>query len=231
MPRPAVSAHSGGPAKHRRAEYADFAAALDSGAEYVELDVRRIGDGTLVCHHDAALPDGRRLAGLGYAELCAGTGYEVPLVARIAEALAGHVRGHIDLKETGYEDDLLRLVIGALGPDGFVLTSLNDASIAYATTNFPDVLTALALSRGVRGLIPLRRIQRCGTKWVAVNKLLARQGVLRQCARQGIGAMVWTVDEDRLIDRFLRDPRVDVIVTNRPADVVARRAAIVGRPD
>jgi glycerophosphoryl diester phosphodiesterase len=243
MHRPAVSAHSGGVARHRRAEYADFAAAASSGAEYVELDVRRTGDRRLVCHHDAALRNGRRLSALTYRELCAGAGYEVPTVPAVLDLLGGKALAHLDLKESGYEQDVLRLSVAALGADGFILTSLEEASIAYATQHFPAVRTALSLGRGLssapghrlpgmvaRDLLPLRRIRRCGAGWVAVNKVLARRGVLRQCARHGIGAMVWTVDEDLLIDRFLRDPRVDVIITNRPADVVARRDGDVVPP-
>jgi hypothetical protein len=39
--------------------------------------------------------------------------------------------------------------------------------------------------------------------------------------------MVWTVDQDVLIDQFLRDQRIDVLVTNRP-DHAARRRAELG---
>jgi hypothetical protein len=40
--------------------------------------------------------------------------------------------------------------------------------------------------------------------------------------------MVWTVDQDALIDQFLRDQRIDVLITNRP-DHAARRRAELGR--
>jgi hypothetical protein len=42
--------------------------------------------------------------------------------------------------------------------------------------------------------------------------------------------MVWTVDEPALVDRFLVDPRVDVLVTNRPAYAVQRRARLAAGP-
>ena len=35
--------------------------------------------------------------------------------------------------------------------------------------------------------------------------------------------MVWTVDADNLIDRFLADERVNVLITNRPKYAVGRR--------
>jgi hypothetical protein len=35
--------------------------------------------------------------------------------------------------------------------------------------------------------------------------------------------MVWTVDADDLIDQFLADDRVSVLITNRPGYAVRRR--------
>jgi glycerophosphoryl diester phosphodiesterase len=63
---------------------------------------------------------------------------------------------------------------------------------------------------------------------VAVHHRLATATVLAACARHGIGAMVWTVNDEPLVDRFLTDPRVSVLVTDRPAFAVRRRAALAG---
>ena len=42
----------------------------------------------------------------------------------------------------------------------------------------------------------MRRLRACRADWVAVHRRLAAAGVLAQCHRAGIEAMVWTVDED-----------------------------------
>ena len=55
---------------------------------------------------------------------------------------------------------------------------------------------------------------------------LAAAGVLAQCHRAGIKTMVWTVDEDAEMRRWLTDRRVTVLITNRPADAVALRASL-----
>ena len=148
--------------------------------------------------------------------------------------------GHLDLKETGYEESVV--VDGHLDPGSgnFVVTTLEDASVAAIKRAFPEVRTALSLGRSLRGvprrrwaavrhseLFPLSRIRGCGADWVAVNYRLARLGVARACHRNGIGIMVWTVDPDLLIDRFLADQRIDVLITNRP-DHAARRRGELG---
>ncbi len=106
---------------------------------------------------------------------------------------------------------------------------------------FPGVRTALSLGRSLRGvprrrwagvrhgeLFPLSRIRGCGADWVAVNYRLARLGVARTCHRNGIGIMVWPVDHDVLIDQFLMDQRIDVLITNRPGHAARRRSEIAG---
>ncbi len=213
--------------------------ALATGAEYVEFDIRRLADGTLVCFHDGRVGHtGPPLATLSYERFCGLVGFAVPTVPDVMALLAGRARAHLDLKEIGYEAEVVRLAVAALGADGFVATTLEDESIAAIAREFPNVRTALSLGRDNREiprrklpavriseLLPLRRARACGAHWVAVNYRIAGP-VLRQCARHGVGAMVWTVDEDRLIDRYLRDDRVDVLITNRPGYALHRRASL-----
>jgi len=54
---PAVVAHRGARAAAPENTLAAFRLAAELGADGVELDVRRTGDGLLAVHHDAALPD------------------------------------------------------------------------------------------------------------------------------------------------------------------------------
>src|SRR3954447_18313117 len=69
---PAVIGHRvlgcGVVAGHQQNTLSSFAAAVRSGARWVEADVRRLGDDVLVVAHDAAYPDGTRLEHLTGAE-------------------------------------------------------------------------------------------------------------------------------------------------------------------
>ena len=59
-----------------------------------------------------------------------------------------------------------------------------------------------------------------------MNYRLARLGVARTCHRNGIGIMVWTVDHDVLIDRFLLDQRIGVLIADRPGYAARRRSEL-----
>jgi glycerophosphoryl diester phosphodiesterase len=235
-----ISAHRGGCEQARAATYAAYEHALASGAEYAEFDIRKAADGTLVVYHDQRLDhDGPLLSGLSYGELCERAGYPVPRVADTMAMLAGKVMGHLDLKETGYEAEVIRLALQHFGPAGFVATTMEDVSVRAIKDQFPDVRTALSLGRDAAEiparklaqvrqseLFPMRRIRACGADWVAANYQLARRGVTERCWKNGVGVMVWTVDADGLIDRFLADSRVNVLITNRPGFAVQRRSQL-----
>ncbi|MER7486963.1 glycerophosphodiester phosphodiesterase family protein [Streptomyces sp. NPDC126497] len=236
-PRPAVSAHRGGAERAAPATWEAYQDALASGAEYVELDVRRTADGVFVVHHDARVRrTGPPLSTLTHAELDERAGYPVPVVDEVMELVAGRLVAHLDLKETGHERELIDRAVALLGEDGFVATTLEDRSVAALTAARPRVRTVLSLGRDggdvprgrlvatrIGELLPMRRVRACGAHGVAVHQRLARAGVLREAARNGLFTMVWTVNEDAALRGFLRDPRVDVLITDRPRRAVALR--------
>jgi glycerophosphoryl diester phosphodiesterase len=231
----AVSAHKGGSEDAPPATWEAYETAVTTGAEYVEFDIRRTRDGDLVVFHDPEV-GGRPVAGLTYEELCAGTGQRVPLVPEVMKLIAGRATGHLDLKETGGEDEVIKMALDLLGPGNFVATTVVDSSVVRIKKNFPEVTTALSLGRDLREvsrmmrlparareLYPLGRMRACGADWLAVHRRLARANVLRLCGRFGIPAMVWTVNGEPQMRRFLADPRVTVLITDRPRHALSLR--------
>jgi glycerophosphoryl diester phosphodiesterase len=233
----AISAHSGGSEQAQAATYEAYKSSLSTGAEYVEFDIRKTADDVLVVYHHARSEHtGQLVASLNYKELCDNVAYTVPRVDEIMRLLSGKVIGHLDLKEIGYEEEVISLAMNILGSGNFVVTTLEDISVANIKRSFPDIKTALSLGRDLKEvprhrwgtvryseLFPLRRVRACGADWVAVNHRLARLGILELCRRHGIGTMVWTVNSDSLIDRFLTDRRVNVLITDRPQYAKHRR--------
>lgn len=230
----AISAH--GP---RAGTIEAYARALETGAEYVEFDIRRTVDGELAACHDARTRQGEALAAISYARLCELAGHQVPRVADVMALIAGKATGHLDLKDTGGEEMVVEMALDILGPGNFVVTTLEDESVAAIKARFPEVPAALSLGRDLHEvprsrraatrlseLFPMRRLRACRADWAAVNHRLARAGVLAQCHRAGIKTMIWTVDEDAEMSRWLADPRVTVLITNRAAEAVARRAGL-----
>jgi glycerophosphoryl diester phosphodiesterase len=231
----AVSAHKGGAEDAPSGTLRAYESAVGIGAEYVEFDIRRTRDGHFVVFHDPLI-EGRQVNELTFDELCAAAGHRVPRVREVMELIAGKALGHLDLKEIGHEAEIIRLALRHLGPGNFVATTLADVSILRIKERFPEVTTALSLGRDLRELsrlmrlpvrarelYPIGRMRACGADWLAVHRRLARANVLRLCGRLSVPAMVWTVNGDPQIRRFLADRRVTVLVTDRPRYALSLR--------
>jgi glycerophosphoryl diester phosphodiesterase len=231
--RPLISAHRGGlpiagvPARER------YRRAIDLGVDFVEFDVRRTHDGvTVICHDDCTI-SGRPIRDFAYNELTSELGSEALTLDELLEVAGGRVGLHLDLKETGYEGDVVRVALRRSPADKLVITG-GDAVILTVKDEFPEIRAGLSIGEEIDGLspwqklrvrlselLPRGRLERCRADFVAVHRRLAELNVLRYCASQGIPAWVWTVDDEPGVARFLADSRVTTLITNRP-DVAMR---------
>jgi glycerophosphoryl diester phosphodiesterase len=226
---PLISAHRGScgvpglPAAER------YRRAIELGVDYVEVDVRRTLDGLYVNYHDHVTPGGRATAGLRYAALKDELGAELLLLDELFDVVAGRVGLHVDLKEAGYEAEIIRLLLDHAAVDRFVVTTGDVESIRTIKEQFPTVRAGLTLGTDMKGaqawvtlrerlaeLFPSSRLKRSHADFVAAHEQLARLRMLRYCAGRGLACWVWTVDEEEEIARFMADERVTTLITNRP---------------
>ena len=203
------------------------------GVDFVEIDSRRTTEGVFVSDHDDHTPSGRAARDMSYAALEDELGDELLTVEQLITIIDGKVGLHVDVKEEGYEDDVVRFIQAGFKRSDIVFTS-GDVPIRAIKNRFPGVRTGLSLGDDMQGAPPWRyvqgrlselfpggRLRRSHADFAAVHERLARLSVLAFCARTSMPAWVWTVDEEVEIERFMRDPRVAVLITNRP-DVAMR---------
>jgi glycerophosphoryl diester phosphodiesterase len=224
-----VIAHRGASRAERENTIAAFVRARELGADMVELDVRRLADGQLAVHHDAALePGGKPLARLRASDLPE----HVPLLADALQACDG-MRVNIEVKnlpgEPGFDeealvvDDVDRIVRAEGWVDRVLVSSFHLPTVdrahgfglgsAWLVVDLPDGTLDLLIEHGHQCLHP----------WdgsVTAEVVLA-------CQQRAIGINVWTVDDPVRI-RELAAWGVDGICTNVPD--VAREVLSAGEP-
>jgi glycerophosphoryl diester phosphodiesterase len=144
---------------------------LRSGADYIEVDVRRTADGVIVLAHD----EPRR-------------GRRYPTYDELLAALPEGVGLHLDLKEKGFERELVERA-----PASVVVTPDFQESAEAIKRHFPHVRVS-----------PI--------DFVTLDQAKADERRLDA----GLPVWIWTVDDERLMRRFMLDPRVEAIITNRP---------------
>jgi glycerophosphoryl diester phosphodiesterase len=240
VPKPAISAHRGGSEVAPAGTYDAYRSALAGGAEFVEFDVRRTADDNLVAFHDPSLGRGRPVGALTYADLCRLAGYEVPTVSGILQLIDGRAGAHIDLKETDCLVAVTSQALSYLEPARIIVTTGDEAAIRELRRRFPAVSrgltiggdlaqTARYLTGRARGRVRSRvdAVTATGADWAVVQERLALAGALAECRNRGLATMVWTVNDDGALRRWLSSPDVDVLVTDRPlrAAELRRRAS------
>jgi glycerophosphoryl diester phosphodiesterase len=188
-----------------------FAAAIDGGADVLEVDVRRRRDGTLVAHHDRAdAPDAPLLA------------------AVLALAATSKVQLNLDLKTSGIERLLIELVRAAGLTGRVTCTGGNWAMLAGIHRAEPGIRAGLTMPRRIwpRAVQPLQRLWYAwrapailavyDAQVVSCHRQLVSRLLVRRLHAVGAEIWVWTVDRPSEIER-LRSLGVDGICSDDPA--------------
>ena len=201
-------------------------AAVALGVDLVEVDVRRRADGVTAVGHDHVDDDS-------------------PILTEVIDRLGERAALHLDLKDPDPEAAIVAEAVAVLGADRVVVTTNEDADVpairAWAATHAPGMLVGLSTSRRVvhgpwtarigarvASWFPRRRMRRSGADLVVAHHLVARWWLARWASRRGLPILVWTVDEDADLRRWLNDPRATIVTTNRPARALELRRAAGG---
>lgn len=217
---PLVVAHRGDPYAHRENTLDAFAAAVDAGADMIELDLHRTADGRAVVAHDATLDRmwgvPRRVADMRRDEVVA---LGLPDFEQALAAIPAHVQVMVDYKDEDVVEPALEDVLAA----GALERSV------FAGGCFPG-------HRRIRALAPAARI---AVTWESEERIpdalldelgaefynprgnvLARDtDAIERMHSRGAKVSVWTIDQPDGMEFFIA-LGVDAIITNRVALLV-----------
>ncbi|MCW2960584.1 MAG: Glycerophosphoryl diester phosphodiesterase [Thermoleophilia bacterium] len=228
-----------------------FRSALDAGADALELDVRRTRDGVLVVHHDPAVAGSTTsIRNLDFAQLPKlPDGQHVPTLDEVVGlATAGNSRLVVELKEGGYEREVVDALRTRMAPDGFELISFSSGSVravkavdpalraGYLAPKMPTWLRESALYPAAVWMLDragwhpaLNVAARAGADYVSVDKRLATPTFLAEAAKRSVPVDVWTVNDAPTMQRLLASG-VQSLVTDDAALGVRLRNAAQGAP-
>lgn len=223
--RPLVLGHRGASAQARENTVEAFAAALEAGADGVELDVRATADGRLAVHHDATV------AGVG---LIAETTSDrlpawVPDLGRALDACAG-MGVNIEIKANPTEPDAATApwlaeqvaeLVTVRGLEAWVVVS----SFAMATIDrvrevAPLVPTGWLTTGGFDQHRAVGQAADHGHAALHPHCSAVTPEVVEAAHAAGLALSTWTVDDPAELRR-LASWGVDAVITNDPALALA----------
>jgi glycerophosphoryl diester phosphodiesterase len=201
--------------------------AIESGADYAEMDVQLTADGKVVLLHDRDFKRvagvSRRLDELSYDEVRlldvgswfdpAFSGERVPTLAEVIELCRGKIRSNIELKFFGPDRRLVPEVVDVVRKQNFesdcLVTSLSYDALVEVKQHDPR------LRRGLIVAHALGNISRLEVDALSVRAEFLTDELLRSAHRDGKEVHVWTVNDARQMFRLMKRG-VDNIITSDP---------------
>ncbi len=229
-----VLGHRGWPdTAHPENTLAAVRAALDAGADGVEVDVRLTSDGVAVCCHDDDLrrvggqvPSVARTRWADLAQVRLPGGHPVPRLVDVAAACTGLLV--LDLKPDPRAGTLLRASLAALALSGVderavVASSFDQRLLDVLAVRRPGLARAaiLDVQDPLSPAVTLARRRRDAALHLPLRTVLQDPA---GCRDAGLPLRVWTVN--RPVDaRLCELAGADAVITDRPAVLVDHRVA------
>ena len=198
----------------------------------IEFDVRKTKDEVLIAYHDESI-QGRPVKELTFeaiSRIAENQRFEIPTVEEVLRFTRGKIKLDVELKEEGYEKEMIELISRYFEEGQFVITSFNDASLKTIKDDYPRVQVGLILGKfkasvwtRISEFFPVERCNETKADFMVAHWKLLRFGFLARAARNKKPVFVWTVNDEETIWKLLHEGRVYAIVTDKADLAVSLR--------
>jgi glycerophosphoryl diester phosphodiesterase len=227
-----VTAHRGHSVAAPENTLRAVAKAIESGADYAEVDVVLTADGVIVLLHDRDLKrvagDPRQIADLTFDEvrkLDVGSWFDpafaaerVPTLKEVIDLARGKIKLNIELKFYGPDRRLAREVARLLHEQDFesacLVTSFDHDALLEVKRHNPRLRTGLIVAKA------LGDVSRLELEALSVRADSLSDETVRAAHRAGQEVHVWTVNDPRQMSQLIKRG-VDNIITDDP-DILIR---------
>lgn len=239
-PPPQVIAHRGASFDAPENTLASIGAAIEQGADWVEIDVQETATGEIVVIHDRDLMklsgqplgvrdtplDQLRAVDIGSWKAPGFADQRVPLLSEVLELVHDRVRLNIELKYYGAEERLEERVAALVEShdmvDQVILMSLSLDGVKAMKQLRPTWTVGLLSS------VAVGDVTRLESDFFAVNARFASRSFVQRAHGRDKAVYTWTVNDPAGMSAMM-SKGVDGIITDRPAlakSVLAQRAEL-----
>lgn len=216
---------------------ASFDKAIQCGADAIEFDIRITKDKSIVVHHDEKIRD-KLIRDLTYQEtisLSSSEGYMIPEFEEALKFIGEGIPIAIEIKECGYEEEILNIAQQNQDIDNFMIISFYDKSLRKIKEINPKVITGLLLGKEkpenliktrMSEIFPRKRLRQCKADFCLPHLKIARIWRVFGAVKKMEKVIVWTVNNNKEIKKLLRQ-RVKGIATDQlPSSIEIRDSFI-----
>ncbi|MHA1243374.1 MAG: glycerophosphodiester phosphodiesterase [Candidatus Heimdallarchaeota archaeon] len=223
MKIPLIFGHRGSSIREPENTMRALQAAIQEGADGVEFDVRITKDREIVIIHDAMInrtSNGNgRVKKFNCSELLGfdfGKGEKIPLLKDVLKKYGNKYWLNIEIKETGFECDLIEMLREFKITEKVVISSFKKAALKIIAKLTTDIPLAYLFNRPMNNFTKLQKL-----KFTSIHpgKSLVNKQLIQAANKANLKVRVWTVDDFKEAKRLAK-LGVDGIITNDPQGVI-----------
>jgi len=211
--------HRGAKAYEPENTIRSFKKAIELGVDAVELDVRKTSDGKLIVIHDSNVEK----TADGEGEVCELTlgevkelnlekGEKIPTLDEALDFLDGKVKILIELKESGYEEEVLGLVRDKGLNEQVVIVSFKEDVLKRIRALDSNIETGFIYARYRK---PLEKAVELKTDYILPLYHFTHSSTVKKAHEMGLKVIVWTINKKEDVEKFVRKG-VDGISSDYP---------------
>ena len=196
-----------------------FKKALEIGVNAVEFDIRKTKDNQLVVIHDSDVKrttDGEGLVSeltvKEIKELSTGKGEKIPTLKEALDFLDKKVKIIIELKEAGYEEELLAVIYEKELQKNVIVISFKENALRKVRALDKQIETGLVY---VKHKNPLRTALELEASYLLPLFRFTHTKDIKKAHENNLKVIVWTINKHEEVAEFLKKG-VDGIASDKP---------------
>ena len=206
--------------------------AIDLGVDMVEVDVRRTKDSQIICFHDLEI-GGIPIANLNYSEIIE-MNSQIPTLEQVLWLAKDKIEIDVELKESGYERDVITMVLDYFEYDSFTMKSFNLDIVKAIKEINQKIHTGMLLGSSYsfnQFLLIINESFTCSNfnetraDFISPYYKIFEAGWLLRFSKKQIPIQLWTVNDKELL-RTLINQEVHSIITDVPELALEVRESI-----
>ncbi len=206
--------------------------AIDLEVDMVEVDVCKTKDSQIICFHDSDI-EGALIKDLNYSDIIK-INAQIPTLEQILWSSKGKISIEVELKESGYEADVIAMVLDYFNYDEFVIKSFNYRTIKNVKEINKRVCAGLLLGSDytmeqlkviLYESFTLDKFLFSQADFISAYYKIFTAGFLFKFVKQQVPIQVWTVNDADSI-RSLINLELHSVVTDIPETALEIRKSL-----
>ncbi len=207
---------------------------IDLNIDMVEFDIRRTKDMQIISFHDEYV-NGNLISDLNYSEILE-SNPEIPTLEQLLWTARGKIEIDVELKEKGYEKEVISMILDYFSHDQFMLKSFNRSVIRKIKEIDQKIFVGLLLGESYNWRVFLEILKESFTgkgyfldkaDFISPHFKAYEMGLMFNLVRHHIPIQLWPVNNKYLLE-ILMKRKVHSIVTDVPERALQIREAVNG---